>query len=53
VRITLILAALNDLDVMMGDIENAVLTATITEKLWTVLGSELSRGARVVDVALL
>jgi hypothetical protein len=38
VRIALILAALNDLDVMIGDIENAYLTAPITEKVWTVLG---------------
>jgi hypothetical protein len=40
VRIALTLAALNDLDVMMGDIENAYLTAPLTEKVWTVLGPE-------------
>jgi hypothetical protein len=40
VRIELTLAALNDLDVMMGDIENDYLTAPITEKVWTVLGTE-------------
>jgi hypothetical protein len=34
------LAALNDLDVRMADIENAYLTAPITEKVWTVLGPE-------------
>jgi hypothetical protein len=39
-RITLTLVALNDLDVMMGNIENAYLTAPITEKVWTVLGPE-------------
>jgi hypothetical protein len=38
VRIALTLAALNDLDVMMGDIENTYLTAPITDKVWTVLG---------------
>jgi hypothetical protein len=38
VRIALTLAALNDLDVKMADIENAYLTAPITEKVWTVLG---------------
>jgi hypothetical protein len=38
VRIALTLAALNELDVMMGDIENAYLTAPITEKVWTFLG---------------
>jgi hypothetical protein len=41
VRIALTLAALNDVDdvdVKMYDIENAYLTAPITEKVWTVLG---------------
>jgi hypothetical protein len=42
VRIALTLVALNDLDVMMGDIENAYLTAPITEKVWTVLGPEFA-----------
>jgi hypothetical protein len=37
-RIALTLTAMNYLDVMMGDIENAYLTAPITEKVWTVLG---------------
>jgi hypothetical protein len=45
VRIALTLAALNDLDVMMGDIENAYLTAPITEKVWTVLGPEFGEDA--------
>jgi hypothetical protein len=40
VRTALTLAALNDLDVKMADIENAYLTAPITEKVWTVLGPE-------------
>jgi hypothetical protein len=40
VIIALNLAALNDLDVKMADIENAYLTAPITEKVWTVLGPE-------------
>jgi hypothetical protein len=40
VRVELPLAALNDLDVKMADIENAYLTAPITEKVWTVLGPE-------------
>jgi hypothetical protein len=38
VRVALTLAALNDLDVKMTDIENAYLTAPITEKVWNVLG---------------
>jgi hypothetical protein len=40
VRIALDLAALNDLDVEMADIENDYPTAPITEKVWTVLGPE-------------
>jgi hypothetical protein len=39
-RIALTLAALNDLDVKMADIENAYMMAPITEKVWTVLGPE-------------
>jgi hypothetical protein len=40
VRIALTLSSMNDLDVKMADIENAYLTAPITEKVWTVLGPE-------------
>jgi hypothetical protein len=45
VRIALTLSALNDLDVKMADIENAYLTAPITEKVWTVLGPEIGDDA--------
>jgi hypothetical protein len=45
VRIALTLAALNNLDVMMGDIDNYYLTASITEKVWTVLGPEFGDDA--------
>jgi hypothetical protein len=45
VRIALTLAALNDLDVKMADIENTYLTAPITEKVWTVLGTEFGDDA--------
>jgi hypothetical protein len=45
VRVALTLAALNDSDVKMADIENAYLTAPITEKVWTVLGSEFGGDA--------
>jgi hypothetical protein len=38
VIIALNLPALNDLDVKMADIENAYLTAPLTEKVWTMLG---------------
>jgi hypothetical protein len=45
VRIALTLAALNVLDVKMADIENAYLTAPITEKVWTLLGPEFGDDA--------
>jgi hypothetical protein len=45
VRIALALAALNDLDVKMADIENVYLTVPITEKVWTVLGPEFGNDA--------
>jgi hypothetical protein len=55
VIIALTLAALNDLDVKMADIENAHLTAPITEKVWTVLGPEFGddAGKRVLIVRAL
>jgi hypothetical protein len=55
VSIALTLAALNDLYVMMGDIENAYLTAPITEKVWTVLGPEFGEdsGKRALIVRAL
>jgi hypothetical protein len=40
VHIALTLAALNDLDVKMVDIENAYLMAPIIEKVWTLLCPE-------------
>jgi len=40
VRIALLMAALNDLDVKVGDVLNAYITAPITKKVWTVLGPE-------------
>jgi hypothetical protein len=56
-RIALTLAALNDVDVdvMMGDIENAYLTVPITEKVWTVLGPEFGEdtGKRALIVRAL
>jgi hypothetical protein len=45
VRVALTLAALNDLDVKMADIDNAYLTDPITEKVWTVLGPEFGDDA--------
>ena len=40
VRICLLVAALNDLDVMCADIENAYLSAPPREKCWTIVGKE-------------
>ena len=40
VRIAFTYAALHDLDVMAGDIQNAYLTAPISEKYWTICGPE-------------
>jgi capsid portal protein len=48
VRIALTLAALNDLNVKMANIENVYLAAPITEKVWTVLGPEFGDDALIV-----
>jgi hypothetical protein len=40
VRIALLIAALNDLNVKVRDVLNAYITAPITKKVWTVLGPE-------------
>ena len=40
IRIALTLAALNNLSVKVGDIMNVHVTASVREKVWTVLGSE-------------
>jgi hypothetical protein len=55
VRLALNLDALNDLDVKMTDIENAYLTAPITEKVWNMLGPEFGDegGNRVIIVRAL
>jgi CxxC motif-containing protein (DUF1111 family) len=45
VCITLTLAALNDLDVKIADIENAYLTAPVMEKIWCVLGPQFGANA--------
>ena len=39
-RIALLLAALNDVEVKTADIENAYITAPCSEKIYTVLGQE-------------
>jgi len=40
VRIALTMAALNDLEVQVGDVSNAYITAPVTEKIYTTLGPE-------------
>ena len=40
VRLALLLASLNDLEVKAGDVMNAYVTAPIKEKIWTILGDE-------------
>lgn len=45
VRLALTIAALNDLEVKAGDVQNAYVTAPITEKVWTVLGPEWGKDA--------
>ncbi len=40
VRLPLLLAKLNDLDVKVGDVLNAYITESVTEKIWTVFGPE-------------
>ena len=45
VRIILTMAALNDLEVKAADIQNAYLTAPVSEKIWTRLGREFGSDA--------
>ena len=55
VRIALTIAALNDLDVKAGDVQNAYLTAPCEEKIWTTLGPEFEQdqGKRALIVRAL
>ncbi len=45
VCITLLLAALNDLEVKVGDVLNTYITAPVTKKVWVVLGTEFGSDA--------
>ncbi|KAL7525190.1 hypothetical protein ACHAXR_001901 [Thalassiosira sp. AJA248-18] len=45
VRLALTIAALNALEVKAADIENAYITAPITEKVWCILGQEFGEQA--------
>jgi hypothetical protein len=39
------MAALNDLEVKIGDVLNTYITALVTKKVWTVLGPKFGSGA--------
>ena len=41
----LTIAALNDLEVKVGNVLNAYITAPVTEKVWTILGPEFGPNA--------
>eukprot|EP00956_Cyclotella_meneghiniana_P018312 scaffold30420_cov55-Cyclotella_meneghiniana.AAC.1 len=43
VRIALLLAALNDIDIWAADVMNAYITAPCREKIWTTLGREFGK----------
>ena len=45
VHLALTIAALNDLEVKVGDVLNAYITAPITKKVWTTLGPEFGSDA--------
>ena len=55
VRLALTVAALNDLEVKVGDVLNAYITAPVKEKVWTVLGPEFGpdAGRRAIIVRAL
>jgi hypothetical protein len=51
-RLALTIASLNDLEVKVGDVLNAYITAPVKEKVWTIFGPEFGhdsgRGAFIV-----
>jgi hypothetical protein len=55
VHIALTLAALNNLQVLAGDVQNAYLTAPVIEKIWTVCGPKfgLKQGHKAIIVRAL
>ena len=46
VRLALMLSALKFIEVKCGDVDNAYITAPITEKSWSILGPEFGADAR-------
>ena len=55
VRIALTMAALNELEVKMGDVKNAYVSAPTSEKIWTILGPEFGadQGKKAIIVRAL
>jgi hypothetical protein len=55
VHIALLMAALNDLNVKVGDVLNTYITAPITKKVWTILGPEfgINAGKSAIIVRIL
>ncbi len=45
VCLVLTIASLNDLEIKVGDVLNAYITAPVKEKVWTVLGPEFGHDA--------
>ena len=52
VRIVLMIATLNDLEVKSGNILNAYVQAPVTEKVWTTLGPQFCKDARKTAVVV-
>ena len=50
VCLALTIAALNDLEVKVGDMLNAYITAPITKKVWTILGPEFGPDAGKIAI---
>ena len=50
VRIALMITALNELEVKLGNILNAYVQAPVTKKVWTTLGPEFGKYARKTAV---
>jgi hypothetical protein len=50
VHIALLIAALNDLEVKIGNVLNAYITAPVTKKVWTALGPEFGSDAGKIAV---
>ena len=49
-RLALMLASLNALEVKCGDFMNAYISAPITEKVWTILGPEFGAESRKKEI---